>query len=86
MPLWVVVYDVVVGVGVVVVVAGTGVAVVATVVTDVTGPYDVDVEAKLVGVTVVDNADDTTVTAVPAALVAVLVTEVVTTTVAYCSQ
>ncbi len=65
-----------------------GVAVVATtVVDDVSGPTEVDVDAEASGVTVVDSADDAILVAVvPGPVLVVTVSDVVTTTVAYWSQ
>jgi len=61
-----------------------GVAVVATtVVDDVSGPTEVDVDAEAFGVTVVDIADDAILVAVvPGPVLVVTVSDVVTTTVA----
>jgi len=69
-------------------VVGILVSVVATTVADVVpGPYEVDVDAEAIGVTVVDIADNAMLVAVvPGPVLVVIVSDVVTTTVANWSQ
>lgn len=62
---------------------GVVTVVATTVVLELSGPLDVDVEAEAFGVTVVDIVEDTTLIVVPPALLVVTVADVVTTTVAY---